>query len=90
MKNTHYNLIDTINFLYGRDRFTNDYNDFMNNFYKPMMQRQGFVWVEDLITAFQDARAIPRPVAATLIDCFLWISKGIHEGGGQGYGIDKS
>ena len=90
MNNTHYNLIDTFNHLMGREKFTAAYNDFMDNFFKPMQANRAYVYQDDLITAYQDAKGMPRPVAATFVDCFMWISKDLHKGGGNGYGLDLS
>jgi hypothetical protein len=88
INNTHYNLIDTFNFIMGRENFSLLYHDFIDDFYVPMKEKNANVYLPDVITAWTDARNnMPRPVAATLIDCFLWIHKGVDEGGGAGYGV---
>ena len=87
MNNTHYSIIDTLNHVMGREVFAAMYRDFRDNYYKPMKAARAYVYNSDLVLAYSAGRTMPQPVAATLVDCFVWMLTDLHDGGGDGYGV---
>ena len=78
IKNTTYNLVDTIRYLAGEKKYK-DYYNFYQETKKPDVQ--------EIYTKFSDKFDVKRPVASILVDMFKDLDEVINKGSDVPYGL---
>ena len=85
INNTHYNLIDTLNHMMGKQKFSDLYKNFRFNMFP--YERDPNRLAQTLCDDMTEKEKMPLAVAFTLVDCFLWIADA-SKNGGAGYGVE--